>query len=44
MLEMLLMQYEDQFGEAFPLADFQEKSEIEVINILYDCVQNNTPY
>lgn len=44
MLEMLLMQYEDQFGEAFLLADFQEKSEIEVINILYDCVQNNTPY
>ena len=44
MLEMLLMQYEDQFGEAFPLADFQKKSEIEVINILYDCVQNNTPY
>ena len=44
MLEMLLMQYEDQFGEAFPLADFQEKSEIEVINILYDCVQNNTPH
>ena len=38
------MQYEDQFGETFPLADFQEKSEIEVINILYDCVQNNTPY
>lgn len=30
MLEMLLMQYEDQFGEAFPLADFQEKAEIEV--------------
>ena len=38
------MQYDDHFGEAFPLTDFQEKSEIEVINILYDCVQNNTPY
>ena len=34
MLEMLLMQYEDQFGEAFPLAHFQENSEREVINKL----------
>lgn len=44
MLEMLLMQYEDIFGEAFPLADFEDKSEIDVINILYECVQNNVAY
>ncbi len=44
MLEMLLMQYEDIFGEAFPLAEFEDRSEIEVINILYECVQGNKMY
>ncbi|MBQ0004544.1 MAG: hypothetical protein KBS68_01625 [Clostridiales bacterium] len=44
MLEVLLMQYEDIFGEAFPLEDFMDKSEISLINILYECVQTNTPY
>lgn len=44
MLELLLMQYNDIFGEAFPLAEFDNKSEIELINILYECVQNNQKY
>lgn len=44
MLELLLRQYEDQFGVAFPLKDFEGTSEIELINILYDCAQNNRPY
>lgn len=44
MLEVLLMQYEDIFGEEFPLEDFIDKSEISLINILYECVQTNTPY
>ena len=44
MLELLLMTYQDYFGVSFPLADFTDRSEIEVINILYDCVQNNEPY
>ena len=44
MLEMLLMQYKDMFGEDFPLKKFTETREIDVINILYDCVLNNTPY
>ena len=44
MLELLLAQYLDQFGEAFPLAQFAGKTEYDVINILYDCVYNNLPY
>lgn len=44
MLEVLLNQYEDQFGIPFPLANFAGRPEIEVINILYDCVQAGTPY
>ncbi len=44
MLEMLLWQYKDQFGVDFPLRDFTDRTEIEVINILYDCVQNNEEY
>jgi hypothetical protein len=44
MLEVLLRQYEDQFGVPFPLMDFAEHPEIEVINILYDCVQEGKPY
>ena len=41
MLEMLLMQYEFQFGTPFPLAEYADRTEIELINILYYCVQNN---
>ena len=44
MLEMLLMQYKDMFGEDFPLKQFTESREIDVINILYDCVLSNQPY
>lgn len=44
MLEVLLMQYEDIFGEAFPLADFAGVAEIEVINMIYECVNTNTRY
>ena len=44
MLELLLLQYREIFGEDFPLAKFDGRQELEVINILYDCVQNNLPY
>ena len=44
MLELLLMQYREIFGEDFPLARFDGRQEIEVINILYDCVLKNLPY
>ncbi len=44
MLELLLFQYKDQFGEDFPLKDFAGRQEYELINILYDCVLNNLPY
>jgi len=44
MLELLLMQYQDQFGEAFPLADFEGHTEIELINIIYECTLRNHPY
>ena len=32
------------FGEDFPLAEFKDKREIDVINIIYDCVANNHRY
>lgn len=44
MLELLLLQYRELFGEDFPLARFDGEQEIEVINILYDCVSKNLPY
>jgi len=44
MLEVLLFQYKDMFGEDFPLADFANHREIDVINIIYDCVSNNITY
>ena len=44
MLELLLMQYRELFGESFPLLEFEGEQEIEVINILYDCVSKNLPY
>lgn len=44
MLEVLLFQYKDMFGEDFPLAEFADAREIDVINILYDCVSNNVEY
>ena len=44
MLELLLIQYRELFGEDFPLAKFAGEQEIEVINILYDCVSKNLPY
>lgn len=44
MLELLLMTYKDMFGEDFPIANFAGHQEIEVINIIYDCVKNNRPY
>ena len=44
MLELLLLQYKELFGEPFPLLDFEGAQEFEVINILYDCVSKNLPY
>ena len=41
---MLLFQYNDMFGELFPLKLFEGKPEIDVIDILYDCVSNNKRY
>ena len=44
MLEVLLFQYKDMVGEDFPLDEFADRREIDVINILYDCVSNNVEY
>lgn len=44
MLELLLLQYREIFGEDFPLLEFEGKREIDVINILYDCVLKNLRY
>ena len=44
MLEVLLFQYKDMFGEDFPLKEFTDRREIDVINILYDCVASNRRY
>lgn len=43
-LELLLWQYRELFEEDFPLVEFDGRQEIEVINILYDCVSNNLRY
>ena len=44
MLEILLIQYKDMFGADFPLRELEGRSEIDVINIVYGCLQNNEPY
>lgn len=44
MLELMLAQYEDAFGKVFPLGDFEGEPEIDVLNILYYCVQNKIEY
>lgn len=44
MLEVLLMAYKDQMGEDFPLKSCEGMAEIDVINILYYCVQQNILY
>ncbi|MBQ2311969.1 MAG: hypothetical protein II185_05420 [Firmicutes bacterium] len=44
MLEVLLFQYKDMFGEDFPLAEFKDAREIDVINIVYDCVLRGEKY
>ena len=43
MLELLLMQFEQQFGYPFPLLEVEDWAEIEVINLVYDCLQQNDP-
>ena len=44
MLELLLFTYKEQFGEEFPLKQCEDMREIDIINLLYECVQSNTPY
>ncbi len=44
MLELLLVQYKEMFGEDFPLVQFAGRPEIEVINVIYDCVRYNRAY
>lgn len=44
MLEALLNEYKARFNEDFPLAKLAGHTEIEVINILYDCLENNEKY
>lgn len=44
MLEVLLFTYREQFGEAFPLKQCEDMREIDLINLLYECLQKNKPY
>ncbi len=44
MLEMLLMTYKMQFGEDFPLRDYEGVPEIDVINLIYARLQANDPH
>lgn len=44
MLEALLMTYYGQFGEEFPLEKCADLSEIDVINIVYGCLESNKPF
>ena len=43
MLEILLAQYKMQFGIDFPLKNYAGRAEIDVINIIFDCLQSNNP-
>ena len=43
MLELLLVQFEQQFGYPFPLRECEDWAEIEVINLVFDCLQKNDP-
>ncbi len=43
MLEMLLMAFKTAFGFDFPLKDYEGEPEIDVINIIYACLQANDP-
>ena len=43
MLELLLLQFEQQFGYPFPLRECEDWAEIEVINLVFDCLQKNDP-
>ncbi|MDO4490871.1 MAG: hypothetical protein Q4B85_07395 [Lachnospiraceae bacterium] len=44
MLEMLLITYRDQFGVEFPLEKCEGMSEIDVINLVYNCLDSNKPF
>lgn len=44
MLEVLLLTYKNQFGTEFPLVQFEGMREIDLINLLYTCLQDNKPY
>ena len=44
MLEILLIQYKDMFGVDFPLREMEGQAEIDVINIIYGCLQTNEEY
>lgn len=44
MLEMLLREYENAFGKPFPLPDFEGHPEIDVINLVYACLEEGHPY
>lgn len=44
MLETLLFTYLGQFGEEFPLAKCAGMAEIDVINIIYNCLDSNKPF
>ena len=44
MLEALLFTYKGQFGVDFPLADCADMTEIDLINLIYECLQENKLY
>lgn len=44
MLEALLFTYAGQFGQPFPLRECADMREIDLINLIYECLQTNTPY
>lgn len=44
MLEKLLTEYADRFGENFPMFASRGTPEKEIIAILEQCIQDGTPY
>lgn len=44
MLDKLLIEYADQFGDNFPIFDVKHLDEDEIIKIIESAIEKNEPY
>lgn len=44
MLNELLIQYADQFGDSFPLFQVKQLDEDEIISLVQTSIESNVPY